>query len=504
MRGTHLLALLALTVSICPPLVATAADAGPTITEAPGPLPPRVFQVPEVKMATLSNGLRVAVLTNDEVPMVWVRLVFNAGSWTDPAGQEGLASAAMDMLDEGAGAMDALALSATQRAMASQLSTYAYLDGAAISASCLKRNLEPTLDLLTTVLREPTFPEEEWELMRAKRLLGLREQEEQPTQLCYRALDRLLYGDGYDGRFATEESYGRIGTAEMRVWIEQHLHPANALLLVGGDTTVDEIVPLLEDRLATWQAREPVGVPAPEPLQPASTVVFLMDKPDAPQSVIGFGRFTVPRTDAVYPDLYMANTVLGGIFTSRINLNLREDKGWTYGARSFLYESHAPTQWLMVSSVDRDATADAVSEVLGEVRDLRGDRPLTAEELEFARSNRIHSYPGQFERTGFLLGEVANVWSYGLPDDWISGHLPRLRAVTLEGASAAATTHLDPDAMVIVIVGDLSVVRDSIDALGLPTVDIDRKGNLLGPMPETEAEAEAETEAGSESEADTE
>ncbi len=471
-----------------------AADATPTITEAPGPLPPRAFQIPEVQMATLSSGLRVAVLANDEVPMVWVRLVFNAGSWTDPPGQEGLASAAMDMLDEGAGSMDALALSAAKRAMASKLSTYAYLDGAAISASCLKRNLEPTLDLLVTVLREPTFPQGEWELMRSRRLLELKEQEEQPTQLCYRALDRLLYGDGYDGRFATEESYGAIGTAEMREWVGRYLHPGNALMLVGGDTTVEEIVPLLEDRLATWQAREPAGAPEPEPHQPGSTVLFLMDKPDAPQSVIGFGRFTVPRTDGTYPDLYMANTVLGGIFTSRINLNLREEKGWTYGARSFLYDSHAPSQWLMVSSVERDATADAVAEVLVEVRDLHGDRPLTAEELEFARSNRVHSYPARFERTGFLLGEVASIWRYGLPEDWISGHLPRLRAVTLEGASAAATTHLDPDAMVIVVVGDLATVREPLEALGLPSVDIDREGNLLGPMPGAEAETDAETE----------
>ena len=481
---TILLLAAALTVAAAPG--ARGADATPTITEAPGPLPPRAFQIPEVQMATLSTGLRVAVLTNDEVPMVWVRLVFNAGSWTDPAGREGLASAAMDMLDEGAGGMDALALSAAKRAMASKLSTYAYLDGAAISASCLKRNLEPTLDLLVTVLREPTFPDDEWELLRSRRLLELKEQEEQPTQLCYRALDRLLYGDGYDGRFASEESYGAIGTAEMREWVDRYLHPGNALMLVGGDTTVEEIVPLLEDRLATWQAREPAGAPAPEPRQPGFTVLYLMDKPDAPQSVIGFGRFTVPRTDPAYTDLYMANTVLGGIFTSRINLNLREDKGWTYGARSYLYDTHAPSQWLMASSVDRDATADAVAEVLGEVRDLRGDRPISAEELEFARSNRIHSYPARFERTGFLLGEVASIWRYGLPEDWLSGHLPRLRAVTREGANAAATTHLDPDAMVVVVVGDLSAVREPLGMLGIPMVDIDREGNLLGPMPEPE------------------
>ncbi len=491
----HGLLLLLLLAMLMPAGAGHADETGPILTEAPDPLAPRAFQVPEVKMTTLSNGLRVAVLENPEVPMVWIRLVFNAGSWTDPAGQEGLASATMDMLDEGAGSMDALALSAAKRALASELSTYAYLDGAAISASCLQRNLEPTLDLLTTVLREPAFSDDEWELMRSRRLLELKEQDEHPTSLCYRALDRLLYGESYDGRFSTEESYARIGTAEMREWAERHLHPGNALLLVGGDITPAEIAPLLEARLGTWQAREPVGVPLPEPQQPASTVLFLMDKPDAPQSVIGFGRFTALRTDADFSDLYLANTVLGGIFTSRINLNLREDKGWTYGARSFLYTSHAPAQWLMASSVDRDATADAVAEVLAEVRGLRGDRPVTAEELEFARSNRIHSYPAKFERTGYLLGEVANVWRYDLPEDWIAGHLPRLRAVTLEGANAAAQAHLDPDALVVVVVGDLSVVRDSLVELGLPTVDIDRKGALLGPMPETGAETETETGA---------
>ncbi|MDP7114107.1 MAG: hypothetical protein QGH45_19205 [Myxococcota bacterium] len=216
----------------------------------------------------------------------------------------------------------------------------------ALAASSLRNNLEPTLDLLAAVLREPTFPESEWELMRSRRLLELMENEEHPTQLCYRAMDRMLYGE----------------------------------------------------------------------------------------------------------------------------------------------------EWLMVSSVDRDATADAVAEVLAEVRAVGTDRPVTAEELDFARSNRVHSYPAQFEQTGYLLGQVASMWRYGLMEDWISGRLTRLRAVTLEGANAALTRHLDPDAMVVVVVGDLSAVRDSLDALGLPTVDIDRKGNLLTPMPGAEAAAETETE----------
>ena len=462
--------------------VAHAAE--PTVPEPPPPLAPRAFQVPPVDETMLSNGLRVAVLENPEVPMIWMRLVFNAGSWADPEGQEGLASVTMDMLDEGAGEMDALELSGQLRGMASRLSTYAYLDGAAVSASCLRRNLEPTLDLLTAVLLQPTFPDDEWEKLHARRLVELKEMEDQPTSLCYRALDRALYGAEYDGRFVTEESYATLTTTEMRAWAQRYLHPGNALLLVGGDVTAAELTPLLEARLAGWMAGEPAGVPEPVIQQPWTTLLYLMDKPDAPQSVVGVGRFTTRRTDDDYTDLYLANTALGGIFTSRINLNLREDKGWTYGARAYLFDSHAPSQWLVVTSVDRDATADAISEILREVSEATGERPISAEELEFARSNRIHSYPAKFERTGYLLGEVANVWRYDLPGDWISAHLDRLRAVTPESANAALARHLTPDATAVVVVGDLSLIREQLEALGLPTVDVDIEGTPLTELPE--------------------
>jgi zinc protease len=452
---------------------ATVAEASGFPTEAPAPLPARNFQLPATQRASLSNGLHLVVVENHEIPMVWVNLVFRSGSWSDPRGQEGLASVTLDLLNEGAGDLDALELSAALQRMGSTLGTGAGLDQASISASCLRRNLEPTLDLWATVLTDPTMSQDEWALLRDRRVVQIEEQWDRPSSLAFYLLDRLLYGDSYDGRMTTPASLEGITTENMLAWRERHLRPANALLLVAGDVTLEEIQPMLEARIAGWTGGRQLSTPEPEVQQPQATTLYLLHRDEAPQSVIAMSRFVARRGDADYFDFYLGNTTLGGIFTSRLNLNLREEKGWTYGCRSNMYNNHAGGQWVAQTSVDTAVTADAVTEMLGEVSGILGDRPLSDEEFAFAQSNRVQSWPSGFEYVNTLAYQTQTIWQYGLPETWLEDYLPSLRAVDRDAAAAALQAHLDPAGLTVVVVGDLEAIREPLTALGYPIVEVE-------------------------------
>ncbi|MBN1337654.1 MAG: insulinase family protein [Deltaproteobacteria bacterium] len=449
----------------------------------PDPLPPRPFRLPEIHEGRLSNGLPVIVVEQHETPMIWVQVSFSTGGWADPPGLEGLASVTLDMMDEGAGSLDAVGLSRSLDRMASTLSARAGLDSAAVTASCLAWNLAPTLDLVALVLRQPTFAPAEWGLLRSRRLEELKEADDQPEVIATRVLDRVLYGDAYAGRRAEEASYGRMGPADMRAFATAHLHAGNALVEVGGDTTLEAVLPLLEARLGTWQVLPPDPDPTPTVHPPTSVTLHVVDRPDAPQSVVRAGRFAGQRTDPDHWAFTLVNQALGGQFASRINMNLREDKGWTYGARSSTLVSFAPVEWVASTSVARDVTADTVREIVGEVQGLLGDRPLTEDELEFARRSFVGGWPARFEEPGTLLAQVEEIRRYGLPSTWVEDTLPGIRAVTLASADAAARRRLSADELVVVVVGDMVRIRPSLDALGWPVTVHDRRGRAVEGTP---------------------
>ena len=459
---------------------ASSAMAGEMPNAPPPPLEPRPFTLPPVSEYTLSNGLTVLLIEDHEIPMVWMQLAFGAGSWADPAGQEGLASAAMDMLDMRTRTKDHRTLSMKERRLGSDLYTTSGLDGSSLRASCLKRNLEPTLDLMAEVLTEAVFWADDLRGLTHGRKEVLAQEAPQPTTLCKRALYRVLHGDSYAGRFPTESSYDHLPVGDVLAWVRRNLHPGDARLLVTGDVSMEEIAPLLEERLADWKAGEPSGTPSPQVLQPETTTLYLMDAPDAVQSVIGLGRFVSRRTDDDYLPLVLGHNALGGIFSGRIGMNLREDKGWTYGVHSTIVDSHAPGLWRLYTSVETDVTAEALTEILDELRAVRTSRPLTSEEIERARANRLHSWPSRFSDPDVFLGELADMGRYDLPADWVAGYLGRLREIEPDAVNAAVVKHLDPGAMAIVVVGDMGKVRESLDGLALPVVEIDRWGVGVG------------------------
>ena len=464
-----------------PPVAAVSSEEAARAT-MPGPLAPRPFEAPAVQTARLSNGVELAVVENHEVPLVTVRLVLDAGAWLDPADRAGIASVTMDMLNEGAGDMDAAALSTRLRALATTLSSGAGVEGAAITMTCLRENLGPSLALMATVIESPTFPAGEWELMRKQRLQDLKAARENPASISARAWARINYGDWYEGHLHSEESYKSIDTTAMRAWWTTHGVPAQAHLQVSGDIQLAEATAMLEEHLGTWKGGSPLDEPAPTVDRlpsPDMHAIYLVDKPGAAQSFLKIGRFTGRLSDPDHFAFELANRAIGGGFTARINMNLREDKGWTYGARSSTEYDRLPGLWLVSTSVVTTATADSVSEILRELSESRAERPITEDELESARGYLLGTWPLRFEQPDFLLGQLTDIRRYGLPEDWISSWATQMRRVDLAQAQAAWNQRIPDDSLVILVVGDASVVRPGLEALGRPVHLLDADGRPL-------------------------
>lgn len=444
----------------------------------PAPLPKAKFVLPKPDVRKLSNGLTVVVSTNREAPLFELRLVSNVGGYADPVGKEGLASVTFDLMDQGAGGLSAAELSKRQKLLGSRVSTWADDDGSGVAASGLVRNLDATLDLWAMILRQPDFPESEWAILQARRVADLALAKEDPNAIGARVQARLSWGDTYRGRLTSEAAYKAITPADMRAFHAAHLGPSNSLLLVGGAVTADQIVAALEKRLGDWKvaATVPPSDPKPAPTKPG---LYLVDKPGAAQSVIRLGLPIGKRTDPDFQSLIVATNAMGE-FTGRVNLNLREEKGYTYGARCMTSYSQGPGRWGCSTSVRTDATVASVVELQKELGDVLGARPLSDKEVAFHRGANVLSFPAGFELPGAILDERTQIWRWGLPADWTERQVPAFEKVTTASANAALAKALHPDQLVWVVVGDKEKILTGLQALGLPVTELDRDGNPRG------------------------
>ncbi len=417
----------------------------------------------------------------------------------------GLAAATFDMLNEGAGGMDALTLSKELKKLATSLNSSASQDASRVSIDTLTRNLEPSLDLMAQVLLTPDFPEAEWDRIRKQRIQDVKAARSEPKSIAQRTLARALFGGTYAGRFPTEASYTAISVDHMKEWMNQFAVAGNARILVSGDTTLEAITALLEARFGDWEPGSKAEGPTPDTVQPTETVLYAVNKPGAAQSVVRMGRFVGSRNDADYTDLQMGNHAFGGMFMARLNMNLREDKGYTYGARSYISHDHSGSRWLLSTSVKTDVTGASLQEILGELTAIGGDepvappcgffqklfnrcppaerpvprRPIDTDEAKYAKSNAIQGYPARFEQPDYLLNQTALVIRYGLPENWLEGYIERVDAVAAENAQAVFAEKVATQNWAIVVVGDLETIGEQLNELGLPIVELDVDGNRL-------------------------
>lgn len=454
----------------------------PTRREPPatGPDQPVVF--PPVARIRLANGLAVWFVERRQLPFVTVLLLVPAGSAIDPIGLPGVASLTADMLDEGAAGLSAIGIQEAFGRLGTTLDTEAGSDAVILSLSVLPRHAAEACALLAEVVIRPRLAIGDFERVRTLRLNRLQQLRNSPSSVADQAFVHAVFGAHPYGH----QPWGLTQAIErMRLEDVTHLHeaayrPASCTMMVVGSLESTDVARIAASAFGAWKMEEPEmkTVPTPFPAPPSSASrVILVDRPGAAQTELRIGHVAVPRSTPDYHALVLLNAILGGQFVSRINLNLREQKGYTYGAHTAFDFRRMAGSFVLQTSVETDSTADAVGESLSEISAIGGDRPPTAQEVVFGRATLTRGYVRSFETTGQVGRALAQLAMYGLPDDTFDRFVPVVNAVEAGELTSAAQRHLHPDQLVVVAVGDRATVESGLASLGLgdpvvTTVDV--------------------------------
>jgi len=435
----------------------------------------RSFSPPVLQSAQLSNGLRVIVCERRGLPKVAVGLVVRSGAAEDPADQAGTAWMTAEMLDEGTTSRSALQIQAELDLLGTSLGTSAESEVSHASLETLKKYLRPSLDVMADLILNPSFPEEELERQRRQRLDGILQERNSPPNIARKVFRTVLFGENHPfGREVAghEASVQAITRRSLENFYRGYWKPNHSALIFAGDVDLEEAVRLAEDALGRWQASIVVATEMSLVQPPASLQIYLIDRHDAPQSQVRFGSIGPRRSNEDLYAIELMNTVLGGAFSSRLNLNLREDKGYTYGASSMFAYGRRLGFWAAGAGVQTQFTRETLLEFRKEVEQIREERMITEDELEVAKTNLVRGFAQRFETLGRLVDQVVDVVSFDLPLADIQEYPQSVAHVSLEQARKAARRYLTPDNAVAVIVGDLKQIEQPIRDLNLGEVSI--------------------------------
>lgn len=440
----------------------------------PTPGTPRAYAFPSFETRILTNGLRLIVAPIHNFPVVTVLAVVEAGATRDPVGSEGLAQLATRALAEGTATMDALQLAERLESLGTTLDTGADWDSAIVQLTSLATRVGDAFAVLSEVLRTPSFPESELERLRAERVADLAQLRSEPRGLADVYFSRLLYNE--ESRFARlaggdEISVQQLSREAVVNFHEQYYRPNATALMVVGDITVDAALKLATENFGDWSGQAP---PVKEPLDRSrytDSRVHVIAKADAPQSELRVGHVAVPREHPDYFPLVVMNAILGGLFSSRLNLNLREVHAYTYGAHSAFDWRRAASPFEVSTAVETAVTADAIREALSEIARMR-ETPVTEAELSLATSYLDGVFPIRFETTAAVAGGLANVEIFRLASNYFDTYRAKVRAVTAEDVQRVAREHLDPTRIQIVVVGDPAKITESLRELRVGEVTV--------------------------------
>ena len=463
-----------LVLTVCPSvrLSAQAQSVDRSRPPALGPAP--ALRVPAAQTARLSNGLEIVVLPMHEVPIVNVSLIIGAGSVRDPRDLPGLATFTANMLDEGAGRRSALEIADESAFLSAQLNTAAAAEWATVSVHTPKRQLNAVLDLMADVVLRPTFPDSEIIRQRDLRRTAILQLRDQPTAQAPIAFNAILFGAEHPYGWpsgGTEASTGLLDRARVEQFYRTYYRPNNARMILVGDITLGEARQLITARFGSWQRGTVAAAPSPTAPPAGSRTFYLVDKPGAAQSVIRIGHLGVPRSNPDFYALRVMNTILGGSFTSRLNQNLRETRGYTYGASSSFTMRRLAGPFQAAASVVTAKTDSSLIEFFKELRRIR-DSLVPDEELNKAKSYIALGMPGDFETTQGTAGQFLDLLSNDLPLDTYSRYIARINAVTAADVQRVARQYIDPEHFAIVVVGDRSQIEAGIRALNEGPVSI--------------------------------
>jgi len=442
---------------------------------------------PGLERRRLSNGMPVVVAYRPGVPVANVSLLFDAGYAADQGHKAGTASFAMSMLDEGTSTLGALAIAERAESLGAGISAGSSLDSSYASVSALADRLDESVALLADLVRRPAFPPAEIERVRKEWIAAIGREKTSPDALASRILPPLLYGAAHPYGIpftgsGTEASIASLTREDLLAFHRAWLRPGKVTVIVTGDAKADAVLPVLEKHFGDWSAE---GTPGPTKALPAAprpdaVRVYLVDKPGAVQSNIMVGQVFASSAAPNRLETETMNNVLGGTFTSRINMNLREDKHWSYGARSTLPQALGGRPWLLSAPVQTDKTVESMREIRREITEFVGPRPATNDEIAKIRDRDVRALSGRYETNAAVGGAIAEMLTFGWPDDYVRTLKDRLEAQTDEAVRAAARESLDPGRLTWVVIGDLRSIEQPVRDLGFGEVRVlDADGQVI-------------------------
>ena len=445
-----------------------------TTLPVPGSSAP--FRFPTIHRRRLSNGLEVRVVAHDAVPILTAVLMVRGGTAADPPQREGLAAFTADLLDEGSGGRSALQVADEMARLGADLDVDVGPDATLLAMGSLARYGRPSLTLLAEMAIMPNLADDDIERVRKLRLERLRQLRDHAPALAERAMARLLYGAHPYGHLSmgSETALGATAADDLRGFHRGAFVPASTVLAIAGDGHVDELVDMADMAFGAWEASGDDRVDAaaglqPPPLQPAHTLA-IVPRPGSAQSELRIGHVCASRDTPDYHALVVLNMILGGQFVSRVNLNLRQDKGYTYGVRTGFDLRRGLGPFSLQTSVQSDKTVPAIREALREIADIRGARPATADELAMAKASITLGYPRGFETAQQVARGLAQLALHDLPDTYFEEFVPRIEAISLDDVSRVANHYFDLSRMATLIVGDPDRIGPELTALGEPAI----------------------------------
>jgi zinc protease len=453
---------------------------------------PDTTSFPSVKFAEferdfLANGMELIVANRSAVPVVNIQMSVDAGYASDQFGELGTSSLAMTMLDEGTKSRSALEISDELARLGARFNAGSGIDSSTIGISALKENLDASLDIYADLVLNPAFPDNELERLRRMRIARIQQEKTQPIGLAIRVFPKLLYGEGHAYSMpltgsGTEESVSRISRDSLIDYHDTWFRPNNATMIVVGDTTMAEMKPKLERLFRKW---EPGTIPTKNVADVGlrdTEQVYIIDRPDSEQSIIIAGNIAPAVSDSNEIAVETMNEIIGGSFTSRINMNLREDKAWSYGARTLLLNTNSQRPFIAYAPVQTDKTMESMAEIKRELLEYLGDSPATDEEINKVKSNNTLSLPGRWETASAVLRDISEIVTFDLPDDYWDTYADSVRNVSAEQIGTAADAVIKPDNLIWVIVGDREKIESRIRELELGDITLlDQDGNVLQP-----------------------
>ena len=472
-------------LQVLPEPAHSSVTAGVDRSKMPTPSSFPSFTPPTPQRHTLANGLTLLVVEKRELPIVAFGLLLQGGSTTDTPQQPGLAYLTILMLSEGTTTRTSQQIANEFEFIGSHLATTTGREHVLLSTEILKEHWPKALELAVDVLQRATFPEVELERVRREHLTNLQRTKDDPTAIAERVSRMLLYGpDSPYGHPVTgrEGAVAVMTREDLASHFQGRYGPSSATLLVVGDVSLGEVVSRAEEELGGWQASSRPDSQGPEdsfPAPPSSTTLYLVDKPEAAQSVIRAGHLGVPRSHPDYHALNLLNYAFGGQFSARLNMNLRQAKGYSYGYRSFIDWHHGSSALLVGGGVHTAVTREAVAETLQEFTDIRGRRPLSQEEFDNAKAGVLRGFPSGFETASQVLEHLLELALFDLPNAYFSTLPAQIEAVSLEEVHRVAAERLDNQHLRVLVVGDQKTIESPLKELGHPLVLMDYEGREI-------------------------